>query len=384
MTDRKLRSVTWHLTRVSHNTHWIFVRLQLDDGSEGCGEASLNGQEDAVLVAARRLHSRILSACAADPGAFALANVPIDLPQAAVVSAVDQALWDLHGKAAASTVAQLLGGVCRSRVGVYANINRRTLLRTPEGFARSARDALAAGHTAFKLAPFDAVSLERCVAGEGVQAMQAGLACIAAVRGSIGPQCRLMVDCHWRFDEASARALIQACAEWNIHWIECPLPERHSNIAALVRLRKLANTRGIRLAGLEQGIRYDAFHPYCEAGAYDVMMPDVKYIGGLQEMLRAAERFAHQGVAFSPHNPTGPVCHAASLQMAAAAPAFDLLEMQFDESPLFLNLIDGDFGPVVDGQCDFSPAAGLGVRLRADVLAGTEAPRAAPAGPATM
>jgi galactonate dehydratase len=93
------------------------------------------------------------------------------------------------------------------------------------------------------------------------------------------------------------------------------------------------------------------------------MMPDVKYIGGLQEMLHAADRFARLGIAFSPHNPTGPVCHAASLQLSAAAASFDMLETQFDESPLFRQLIRADFGPVVDGHCGFAQGAGLGVEL---------------------
>ncbi|MCB2008914.1 MAG: hypothetical protein KDH93_28150, partial [Rhodoferax sp.] len=126
----------------------------------------------------------------------------------------------------------------------------------------------------------------------------------------------------------------------------------------------LANAKGIRMAGMEQGIRFEAFRPYCEAGAYDVMMPDVKYMGGLQEMLHAADRFALHGVQFSPHNPTGPICHAASLQLAAAAGSFDMLELQFDESPVFGQLVDADFGPVVDGHCRFPAGAGLGARLR--------------------
>ena len=70
---------------------------------------------------------------------------------------------------------------------------------------------------------------------------------------------------------------------------------------------------------MEQGIRFAAFQPFCEAGAYDVMMPDVKYVGGLREMLQTADQFARHGVRFSPRNPTGPTCHAASLQLSAAA-----------------------------------------------------------------
>jgi galactonate dehydratase len=368
LTTPHVASVRWHLVQATAKTRWVLVRLTLQDGTEGCGEASLAGQEAAVCTAANRMETCIKAAMPDAPGAFAAAILPSTLADAAVVSAVDQALWDLHGKRTGRTVADLLGGVCRQHIGLYANINRRTDPRTPEAFAQSARDALAAGHVAIKLAPFDEVTQARCAAGEGPTAMQAGLARIAAVRAAIGPQRRLMVDCHWRFNAAAARTMIQACAEFGLYWIECPLPEVDSQIGALVRLRKQANERGIRLAGLEQGIRYAAFQPYCDAGAYDVMMPDVKYIGGLQEMLRTADRFARLGIAFSPHNPTGPVCHAASLQLSAAAPSFDLLETQFDESPMFLQLIRRGFGAVSDGQCAFDQAPGLGVELLAEPL----------------
>lgn len=124
----------------------------------------------------------------------------------------------------------------------------------------------------------------------------------------------------------------------------------------------------MRLAGLEQGVRFESFRPFCEAGAYDVMMPDVKYFGGLQQMLACAEQFATYGVQFSPHNPTGPICHAASLQVAAAAPSFDMLELQFDESPLFDQLVNGGFGPVVDGHCQLPEGSGLGVALHSGAL----------------
>ena len=112
-------------------------------------------------------------------------------------------------------------------------------------------------------------------------------------------------------------------------------------LPALHRLRGLANAGGVRLAGCEQGVRQAGFEPFLKAGAYDAMMPDVKYVGGVAEVMRLAETFDRHGVLFSPHNPTGPVCHATSLQVCAAVPHLDRLEMQFDETPLFAALAGG-------------------------------------------
>jgi galactonate dehydratase len=303
------------------------------------------------------------------PEAFAAETVPADLAEAAAVSAIDQALWDLHAIDANARLADVLGGAQRETIAIYANINRRTRLRTPEGFAQSARDALAAGFNALKIAPFDEVDQASCSAGHGIAAMQAGLDRIAAVRAVAGADRRLMVDCHWRFNETAARAMIGAAAELGVYWIECPLLETLDNVQALVRLRQYANALGIRLAGLEQGIGFAAFLPFCEAGAYDVMMPDVKYVGGFMEMLNCAQRLSHYNVAVSLHNPSGPICHAASLHAAAAMDAFDMLEMQFDESPLFDSLVAGALPPRVAGFSALPSAAGLGMQLDAAQLA---------------
>ena len=302
-----------------------------------------------------------------DPGAFARRHAPRDIEEASVVSALDQALWSLHAQLRERSLGQVLG-IKRAAVPVYANINRRTEQRTPEGFAASTEVAMAAGHVAFKLAPFDEVNPRVCSAGDGVPAMQAGLARVAAVREVIGGDARLMVDCHWRFDEASAGELNEAAAKLGVHWIETPIPETLENIPALVRLRRQCNALGIRQAGLETSIGWNAFRPYCEAGAYDVVMPDVKYMGGLHEVAQTAERCAALGVEVSPHNPSGPICHAASLHVSSALEAFDMLEMQFDESPLFDELVAGSFGLTREGQMEPPSGPGLGVTLSERVL----------------
>lgn len=363
-----LQNAALHRVRITPKTCWTFLRLQTKDGRTGEGEATLGGQDDALLAAAERLVPTALrQATLEDPGGFATGYAPGDIFQASVVSALDQALWDLHAQAHDRSLAQTLG-VRRNPVPVYANINRRTIERNPEGFAASARAASSAGHVAFKLAPFDEVTPEICAAGSGRRAMQAGLARIAAVRETVGPDARLMVDCHWRFDEATAMLLNEAAAKLGVYWIECPLPEVEGNIPALTRLSAQCEALGIRQAGLEQSIGWEAIRAYCEAGAYDVVMPDVKYIGGVHELRRVASACVDLGVAVSPHNPSGPISHAFSLHVSATVAAFDRLEMQFDESPLFDALVGAPFPPIVDGHAAPPSGPGLGVALSDAVL----------------
>ena len=363
-----LRAATLHMVRITHKTCWSFIRLHTRDGLVGEGEATLTGQEDALLAAAERLVPLALrDATPESPSGFALRHVPADIREASIVSALDQALWSLHAQRAGQSLAHLLGAR-RMQVPVYANINRRTALRTPEGFAASARAAKAAGHVAFKLAPFDEVSTSVCSQGQGTQAMRAGLQRVAAVREVVGPDARVMVDCHWRFDEATARQLNAAAGRLGVYWIECPLPEVPDNIPALAGLRQQANALGMLQAGLEMGVGWDSFRPYCEGGAYDVVMPDMKYAGGIHQIQAISAGCAALGVQVSPHNPSGPICHAASLQVSATLDGFDMLELQFDESPLFDALVRAPFGPVLNGQAALPAANGLGVALDEAVL----------------
>ncbi|MBL8382903.1 MAG: mandelate racemase/muconate lactonizing enzyme family protein [Burkholderiales bacterium] len=369
MNAAPLRRLALDACTVSGKTRWLFVSLEDADGRVGWGEATLQGAETAVAAALAGMADAVVRASPERPDAFAASIAPQALAEAAAASAVDQALWDLRARQTGMPLAAALGGARRDRLPVYANINRRTLVRTPEGFAASARDALAAGFRALKIAPFDEVDPARCARGEGGTAMRAGLARIAAVRAAAGPAIRLMVDCHWRFDEATAAALIDAVAGLELHWIECPLPENAANLGAIARLRSRANAGGIRLAGMEQGIGCAAFRPYCEAGAYDVMMPDVKYVGGLAEMLRVAGMLERHGVEMSPHNPSGPVAHMASVHVGAVMNGFDMLELQYDESPLFDALAFGNVPARVAGATAVPAAPGLGIGLDGALLA---------------
>ncbi len=361
----RLAALTFSVAEVTPKTRWIFLEALTEDGRRGAGEATLGGQEAAVGEAVRALAAQAFALPEADPGHLARPALP-GLAQAAAFSALDQAFWDLTAQAGGVRLADALAagtGARRGAIPLYANINRRTLDRSPEGFAASARDALAAGHAAIKIAPFDEATPEARRGGALTDAIGPGLARVAAVREAIGPARTLQVDCHWRLDEDAAARVIAGAAECGVRWVECPLPETPEQMAALVRLRGLANRRGVLLAGCEQGIGLAGFLPFLDAGAYDVMMPDAKYVGGLAEMLRLAARMRLSGVAFSPHNPSGPVCHAVSLQLCAAVDELHSLETQFDETPLFAALAGSPFAPVQAGRESLPDAPGLGFAL---------------------
>lgn len=351
------------LTRISDRTIWAFVEITCASGAEGVGEASLAGRERALVDAALD-HMAPWLAGAPPPNL----RTPQPLPLAALASAFDVARWDAAARRDGLSLAKAIGGSDHATIPLYANINRRTRDRSPAGFAASARYAVGRGFDAIKIAPFDEVAPTMRVDAAGRAALDQGLNRIAAVRETIGPAVSLMVDCHWRFGEDMAWRLIDAVRPFALHWLECPVVETTAAIPLLAALRRRLNAAGVRLAGLEEFTGAEAFLAFAAGGAYDVMMPDMKYVGGVAEMARTAAELGALGVEVSPHNPTGPICHAASLHVCAALPGFTMLELQLDETPLFESLTTHP-PPGVDGGVSALPqGGGLGLALDRPVL----------------
>ncbi|MGE5791457.1 MAG: mandelate racemase/muconate lactonizing enzyme family protein [Bacteroidota bacterium] len=349
---------------VSPKTNWFFVKAVADSGLTGWGEASLNGYEPLLTAYAQMTAARLRD----EPIDVERHRVrihphhPAGLVAHAVTSAIEQAVVDLRGQAAAQPAHELIGGAQRRRVRAYANVNRRTVDRSPAGCAASARAAVADGFRAVKIAPFDGVLPEDAASGAAHGKIEAAIARIAAMREAIGRDVELMVDCHWRLDEATAAALIRELAPLGLAWIECPISEHAGCDDANGRLRALANAHGTRLAGGEKRVGVAGFRPVFERRLFDVVMPDVKYAGGLAETARIAAEAAAAGIALSPHNPAGPVSHAASVHVSACAASFLVLEHQHAESPLFAALV-GAAPRLEDGAFVVPDAPGLGVRI---------------------
>jgi galactonate dehydratase len=153
-------------------------------------------------------------------------HAPGGLVYAAAVSAAQQALLELTARSRGQSWHNLLGPQRRQRVRAYANINRATVERTPAGFVATARRAAAMGYTAFKAAPFDGLMPAQCGTAEGRQRMHHGIDCLLALRDAMGRDARLMVDCHWRFNEAGALEALHArrgCTGSSAH---CPRRQR--------------------------------------------------------------------------------------------------------------------------------------------------------------
>ena len=353
------------VVNVSPKTNWTFVEVAASDGRTGWGECSLNGWEPLLVAQAQMLARDAIGRDPADAADLTryLPHSPGGLVAHAVKSAVEQALTDLRGQAAASPIARLLSASPRASVPAYANINRGVADRTPGGFADAARRAVAAGYRAVKLAPFDGVIAADAARTPIDARTRDGLDRVFAVRDAVGAGVDVLVDCHWRFDVDRAEALLRDIAPAKPYWVECMISEHPLGFGSIARLTELAHAQGIRTAGGETIAGADQAQAMCAAKLYDVLMPDIKYCGGYAGLLAIARACDGHGVAVAPHNPTGPIAHVASVHACAAMPALLWLEHQWSESPLFEALVDGKVPALAQGDFAVPTASGLGASI---------------------
>jgi galactonate dehydratase len=336
----KLRITTLELLpmRATARTVWLFVRLGTDAGLTGLGEASdafgfaNTSQQNAAQMESelRTLFRLVEGKSPLDIAAYRHEGERLvagrGLIPATAYSAIEQALWDLSGKALDLPTYALFGGKLRDSLPVYANINRATQPRTPQGFAAAARRAVKDGFRALKAAPWDGFPPAGSKPDAVEAAVENGIACVAAMRDAIGPEVQLMVDCHSFFDVPLAERVARRLEPQKLSWYEEPVaPER---VEETLEIRKRIQQP---MAGGEILFGVAGFAPLCRTRAVHIIMPDVKHCGGLLELTRIAAMAEADGVDVSPHNPSGPVSTAASVQVCAVLKNFRVLEFQWGE-----------------------------------------------------
>jgi len=285
-----------------------------------------------------------------------------DLVSATAFSAIEQAMWDLAGQTLGVPTHTLFGGRVRDSLRVYANINRATNPRTPEGFAAAARRAVADGFSALKAAPFDGFPPAGAPAKEIEAAVDAGIAAVAAMREAVGPTVDIMIDCHSFFDVERAVSVARRLEPQRLAWYEEPVaPERIDETVAIKNRVRQPMSGGEVLFGIA------GFAQLMQRHAVDVIMPDVKHCGGLLELTRIAAAADAAGVMVSPHNPSGPISMAASVQVAAGMRNFNVLELQYGEVPWRGELIT-PAERFVAGQIGVPDRPGFGIALNENAI----------------
>jgi galactonate dehydratase len=296
---------------------WMFVKISTDAGIDGWGEGGLEGYADVTQAAVAALAPQLVGA---DPlriedhwqrltkGGFYRGGPVLS----SAVAGIDQALWDIAGKALDAPVYQLLGGPVRDRVRVYGWIGGDS----PIDVAAAARAQQEAGLTAVKMNAGAQFPPLPPASGDAEVVERARL-----VREALGDNLDFAIDFHGRVSAAAAKRLIPSLEPYHPLFVEEPvLPgNNHTNLRRLVESSATPIATGERLYS-----RWD-FLPVLEAGVR-VVQPDLAHAGGISEVRRIAALAETFDAVLAPHCPLGPLALAACLQVDFATPNFLIQE----------------------------------------------------------
>lgn len=335
---------------------WLFVRVEAGDSHVGWGEASLEGHAEAVVGAFEPLRDRFIGH---DPrriediwqvayrGGFYRGG-PVLM---SALSGLDQALWDLKGQLYGVPAWELLGGQVRDRVRAYSWIGGDR----PDAVATAARHRREQGFTAVKMnATADLDFLGSPSLFDSV---------VERVRAAQAEGLDVGLDFHGRVHRAMAKQLAKALEPLGLLFIEEPLLSE--NAEGLVQLSNLISTPialGERLYS-----RWD-FKQVMQAGAVDIIQPDLSHAGGLSECRRIAAMAETYDVAVAPHCPLGPLALGACLQLAGCTPNIAIQEMSAgihynQGSDLLTFCTNPEALTPVDGYLPIPQGPGLGIEI---------------------
>lgn len=306
----RLVSVEFASVEVTEKTTWTFAEFLDEDGFKAVTEITSGGDTArAVEHLPEMLSAMQGTRLASDAGVQARlglsdAELLRDKSKATAISAMRSAVTDLLAQKNGQSITEFLGGTAQENVALYANINRHLLTRerTPEAFANAALLAVENGFSTIKCAPFDEVS-PPSTADAILEMADMGIRRVAAIRAAVGPDVTVLVDCHSRFELHTAPMVAEELAKSGIGWFEEPVEPADD----ITTLADIAQQVSMTVAGGEGGYGRPFFDELITTKAVKVIMPDVKYCGGVGEAYRAGRSALALGGQISPHSPSGPV-----------------------------------------------------------------------------
>lgn len=330
---------------------WLFLKIHTNAGIVGLGEPITEGRALTCAEAVKEIEPYLIGK---DPRRVAhhwqaiyrhafYRGGPI---LTSALSGIDQALWDIKGKALGVPVYELLGGPMRDRVRVYAHAG------TPEQI----RKALDQGFTAFKTGPAKRRPARYI---ETAAAVHYAAERFAELKKTVGDENDLAIDFHGAISPATAKLLIKALEPYQPMFVEEPCQAQNHDVMA-----EIARGTHLPIATGERVFTKWGFREVLEKRAATVLQPDLCHAGGITEVRLIAGMAEAYYATVAPHNPLGPISLAAGVQIAASIPNFLCQEQ--------VSLGDGYIKQpfrVTKGYLELPTAPGLGIELDEHAIA---------------
>lgn len=287
---------------------WSFVEIITDEGIEGWGESILEGHAKSVLASVKEMSYYLIGS---DPmriedmwnilyrGGFYRGGGVL----MSAISGIDQALWDIKGKALGVPVYELMGGSCRDKMRAYSWVGGDK----PENVAESAKEKMEAGFSAIKM---NATAELQYI--DTYEKIDACLERVASIREVCGKHFGIAVDFHGRVHKPMVKVLAKKLEEFDLMFIEEPI-----QIEMMELYPEIAAACNIPIAtGERLYTKYD-FKRLLQIGGVDIIQPDLCHAGGITEVKKIASMAEAYDVALAPHCPLGPIALSACLQVDA-------------------------------------------------------------------
>ena len=289
---------------------WMFLKVETDEGLIGWGEPVVEGRAGTVEAAVGEIGELLVGK---DParindhwqtmyrGAFYRGGAVF----MSAMTGIDQALWDIKGKALGVPVYQLLGGLVRDRMKTYCWVGGDR----PADIVEQIRQRQALGFDTFKM---NACEELRMLDGSAV--VDAAVARVSEIRSVFGSTIDFGLDFHGRVAWPMARTLIRELEPYRPLFIEEPVLAEQSEYYP-----RLAAQTAIPLAAGERMYSRFEFKHVLQAGGLSIVQPDLSHAGGITECMKIASMAEAYDVALAPHCPLGPIALAACLHVDFAS-----------------------------------------------------------------
>jgi galactonate dehydratase len=361
----KVTAVKSYTVHPGWRKNLIFVKVETDAGIHGWGEAySQYDRDRAVSAQLEALGPYVVGRNAFDIKHFtqfafddyAARRGSVELFCA--ISGIEQALWDIVGKACKQPVYNLLGGRYRDKIRVYAN-GWSYGMKEPADYARAAEAVVKQGFSALKFDPLPAPWRTYIPKEHERRAVRV----VKAVRDAVGPDVDLLIEQHRRLAPMHAIRLDRQLAEFDLYWMEESCQAEYPDELAQIR-REI----GVPMVIGEATYTKTGFRPLLEKRAADILNPDVACVGGILELKEIAAMAESFLVAVSPHNYNSTlVALASTVHASATMPNFIITEyfLPFVE---FCDRISPNQLKPKNGYIELPTAPGLGVDVDEEAL----------------
>lgn len=343
---------------------WLFLKITTKEGIIGWGEPVVEGKADTVEACVKELQQHIIGRSAGDiediwqilyRGGFYRGG-PILM---SAISGIDQALWDIKGKALGVPVYDLLGGAVRQKMKMYCWIGGDD----PQVILEQAQQKVNAGYQAVKMnatGPMDWIS--------SIQEVKKVANNIKVLREEFGDKLDIGLDFHGRVHKGMVKRLIDELTPYDPMFIEEPvLSENNEALKHIYPYTSIPIATGERMF-----TRWD-FKPLLEQGTVDIIQPDLSHAGGISEVRRIATLAETYDVAIAPHCPLGPISLASALHLdfisANACIQESSLGIHYNQGFDLLDyVLNREDFKVVDGYIPLFKKPGLGVDINEEKL----------------